>query len=68
MADITVRSLSDETYRALKARAALHQRSIEAEVRTLLDIAVADPERLRLGTLIAAIGQDTGADLDIERA
>lgn len=67
MSAITVRNLSDETHRALKARAVAHQRSTEAEVRAILDAAVASPDRPRLGTLLAAIGRETGADLDITR-
>ena len=67
MSAITVRNLSDETHRALKARAAAHQRSTEAEVRAILDAAVASPDRPLLGTLLAAIGHETGADLDISR-
>ena len=67
MSAITVRNLSDETHRALKARAAAHQRSTEAEVRAILDAAVSSPDRPRLGTLLAAIGRETGADLDISR-
>ncbi len=60
MAAITVRNLSDETHRALKARASSHQRSTEAEVRAILDAAVADPERVRLGSLLAEIGREAG--------
>jgi plasmid stability protein len=67
MSAITVRNLSDETHRALKARAAAHQRSTEAEVRAILDAAVSSPDRPRMGTLLAAIGHETGADLDISR-
>jgi antitoxin FitA len=68
MAAITIRNLSDETHRALKARAQAHERSTEAEVRSILDAAVADPDRPRLGSLLAAIGQEAGAELDITRA
>lgn len=68
MAAITIRNLSDETHRALKARAAAHNRSTEAEVRSILDDAVADPARVRLGSLLAAIGAEAGyPDLDISR-
>lgn len=67
MSAITVRNLSDETHRALKARAAAHRRSTEAEVRAILDAAVSSPDRPRLGTLLATVGQETGADLDISR-
>ena len=37
MAAITIRNLSDETHRALKARAALSGRSTEAEIRLILE-------------------------------
>ncbi|MFT4296912.1 MAG: antitoxin [Micropruina sp.] len=68
MAAITVRGLSDETHRALKARAAAHRRSTEAEVRAILDAAVAPPDRVRLGSLLAGIGREAGGvDLDISR-
>lgn len=42
MAAITIRGLSNDTHRALKARAAAHHRSTEAEVRAILDASVAD--------------------------
>ena len=68
MPAMTIRNLSDETHRALKARAASHNRSTEAEVRAILDAAVAPPERVRLGTLLEQIGADAGGvDLDIDR-
>lgn len=68
MAAITVRSLSDATHRALKARAASHNRSTEAEVRAILDAAVMPQDRVRIGSLLAAIGQDEdGVDLDPHR-
>ena len=38
MATLTVRKLSDEVHRALRARAAMHGRSTEAEVRAILSI------------------------------
>ncbi|WP_206447986.1 FitA-like ribbon-helix-helix domain-containing protein [Agrococcus sp. KRD186] len=40
MATLTIRNLSEQTRRALKARAAEHDRSMEAEVREILDDAV----------------------------
>jgi plasmid stability protein len=68
MPAITIRNISDETHRALKARAASHNRSTEAEVRAILDAAVAPPERVRVGTLLAQIGGDAGGvDLEITR-
>jgi plasmid stability protein len=65
---ITVRNLSEETHRALKARAAAHNRSTEAEVRAILDAAVAPADRLKIGSLLASIGRDAGGvELDIAR-
>ncbi|WP_202033100.1 hypothetical protein [Nocardioides sp. WS12] len=60
--------MSDETYRALKARAAAHGRSVEAEVRQILDAAVAEQTDLGIGgrmvQIAAAVG---GFDLGVER-
>jgi plasmid stability protein len=60
VAAITIRNLSDATHRALKARAAASHRSTEAEVRAILDAAVAPPGRVKVGSLLASIGQETG--------
>ncbi|QIK84705.1 plasmid stability protein [Sanguibacter sp. HDW7] len=68
MAAMTVRGISDETHRALKLRAAAHGRSAEAEVRAILDAAVADEGRVRLGSLLADIGHAAGGvELEIVR-
>ena len=68
MAAITVRNLSDETHRALRARAARHGRSTEAEVRAILDEAVRPAERLKIGSaLVEAFRPFGGVDLEIER-
>lgn len=40
MRSITTRNVPDRTYRALRERAARHGRSMEAEVRAILDAAV----------------------------
>lgn len=60
MAAITIRNLSDATHRALKARAAASHRSTEAEVRAILDAAVSSPGRVKVGSLLASIGQGAG--------
>lgn len=60
MPAITIRNLSEETHRALKARAAEHGRSAEAEVRAILDDAVCPPDKVRLGTLLVDIGRSAG--------
>lgn len=68
MAAITVRNLSEETHRALKARAAAKNRSTEAEVRAILDAAVAPPGRVKIGSLLADIGDGAGGvELSVAR-
>lgn len=67
MAAVTIRNLSDEAHRALKVRAAQHNRSAEAEMRAILEAAVRPEGRLRLGAAIAAISGQIGvtnADID----
>ena len=60
MAAVTIRNLSDEAHRALKARATHHNRSAEAEMRAILEAAVRPEGRLRLGSALSAIGQKYG--------
>ena len=48
MAAIVIRNLSPATHRALRARAAQHGRSTEAEARAILDDAVRPEERVKL--------------------
>lgn len=67
MAALTVRNLSDETHRALKARAAANHRSTEAEVRAILDAAVRPERNEPLGDFLARIGRESGAEIDIQR-
>lgn len=68
MPSITVRNLSEETHRALKARALAAGRSTEAEIRLILDQATRPKQRIRLGSLLSDIGREAGGvDLDIER-
>ena len=68
MAAITIRNLSEETHRALRARARANGRSTEAEVRTILDDAVYPAERIKLGsTLVELFRPLGGVELDIER-
>ncbi len=68
MPAITVRNLSEETKRALKARARANGRSTEAEVRAILSAAVADPAEVGIGSRIARLSAEVGGfNLDIER-
>ena len=57
MVMLTVRNLPDEVHRALRARAALHGHSMEAEVREILALAVSPEGRVKLGSLLADIGR-----------
>lgn len=68
MPAVTIGNLPEATHRALKARAARHGRSTEAEIRDIIEKAVSPPDRIKLGSALAAIGRDFGGvDLDIER-
>lgn len=60
MPAVAIRNLSDEAHRALKVRAAQHGRSTEAEMRDILEAAVRPTHRVKLGTLLAAIGHEAG--------
>ena len=67
MAAVTIRNLSEETHRALKIRAAKHNRSTEAEMRAILEAAVRPEGRLRLGTALSAASREMGlTNADIE--
>ena len=68
MSSITVRNIPEETRRALRVCAAMAGRSTEAEVLAILE-RIARPEgRIKLGSLLAEIGQQAGGfDLEIER-
>ena len=67
MAAVTIRNLSAETHRALKLRAAQHNRSTEAEMRAILEAAVRPEGRLRLGTALSAASREMGlTNADIE--
>jgi plasmid stability protein len=57
MAMMTVRNISDEVHRALRMRAAQHGRSMEAEVREILESAVSPAGRVKLGSLLADMGR-----------
>lgn len=67
MPAVTIRNLPEETHRALKVRAAHHGRSTEAEMREILEAAVRPAGRVKLGTLLAAIGREAGlTDQDVD--
>jgi len=45
MATMTIRNLPDDIHRALRVRAAINERSAEAEVRAILDSVLNPPQR-----------------------
>jgi antitoxin FitA len=68
MATVTVRNLSSETHRALKARAAHHGRSTGAEIRAILEEAVRPREPVKVGSALAEFGRRFGGvDLSVAR-
>ncbi len=68
MPAVTVRNLSIETHRRLKARAAKRGNSTEAEIRLILDEAVRPKKEVGLGTRLHEIGRKYGGwDLEIVR-
>jgi plasmid stability protein len=67
MAAVTIRNLPEEVHRALKVRAARHDRSTEAEMRAILEAAVRPEGRLRLGTALSEASRELGlTNADIE--
>jgi antitoxin FitA len=60
MAAVTIRNLSDEVHRAIKVRAANHNRSAEAEIRDILETVVMPKERVKLGSALWAISREFG--------
>ena len=67
MAAVTIRNLSEEAHRALKVRAARHNRSTEAEMRAILEAAVRPEGRLLLGTALSEASRKLGlTNADIE--
>lgn len=57
MPSVTIRNVPDEVHRAIRVRAAQHGRSIEAEMRDILESAVKPQGRVKLGSMLAEIGR-----------
>ncbi|MFC6674090.1 FitA-like ribbon-helix-helix domain-containing protein [Marinobacterium aestuariivivens] len=64
MAMLTVRNLPDEVHRALRVKAALNGRSMEAEVRAILAGAVQNDSSSSVATEADARGSDNKANKD----
>lgn len=65
MATLTIRQLDECTHTLLRGRAAKHGRSVEAEVRAILDSAVNKPQRNILLAVHELMADDGGVDLDL---
>lgn len=67
MPAVTIRNLSEEAHRALKVRAAQHNRSAEAEMRAILEAAVRPAGRLKIGTTLSEMSRKIGlTNADVE--
>jgi plasmid stability protein len=69
MPSITIRNVPDEVHRAIRVRAAMHGRSAEAEIRSILEQAAKPEGRLKLGALLTSIAREAGGltDAEVER-
>jgi plasmid stability protein len=66
MAQLVVRNLSDDLVKALKRRAAKHNRSAEQEHREILEAALRGPRRRSLASVLASM-PNVGKDEDFVR-
>lgn len=66
MAQLVVRNLSDDLVKALKQRAAKHNRSAEQEHREILEAALRRPRRRSLASVLASM-PNVGRDEDFVR-
>lgn len=60
MGMMTVRNIPEEVHNALKARAKLHNRSTEAEVRAILEEAVLHGSRIQIGNALTGLSKQLG--------
>ena len=68
MPAVTIRKLSLETHRALKARAKGHGRSTEAEIRAILEATVKPAQEPGIGSALKALGRRfRGVELEVAR-
>ncbi len=65
MSTLTIRQLNEHTHARLRGRAAKHGRSVEAEVRAILDATVDFPEENILLALHATFSEVGGVDLEL---
>lgn len=65
MGTLTIRQLDERTHARLRGRAAEHGRSVEAEVRAILDAAVDLPTKNLLLSLHESMAEGGGVDLEL---
>ena len=65
MTTLTIRQLDERTHARLRTKAAQHNRSVEAEVRAILDAEMGRPDTNILVALHDAVRETGGVDLDI---
>jgi plasmid stability protein len=65
MGTLTIRQLDERTHARLRGQAAEHGRSVEAEVRAILDAAVNLPEHNFLMSLRASLAEVGGVELEV---
>jgi plasmid stability protein len=57
---IAIRKIPIETHYALKARAQCNGRSAESEARAILEMVLNPPQRVKIGSALAALGRKYG--------
>ena len=60
MSTMIIKSIPDEVHAVLKARARRHNRSLDAEVRAILEEATRPEARLKMGDALAAMSRRIG--------
>lgn len=64
MPALTIRNIPEDIHRGLKALAASHGQSTEAEVRAILAAAVKPASRLKMGQALWELGREAGLTND----
>ncbi len=63
---ITVRNVPEEVFRAISVRAAIHGRSAEGEIRSVLSQAARPEGHLKPGSLLTSFAREAGGLSDAE--
>lgn len=66
MATLTIRQVDEATHARLRRRAAEHGRSVEAEVRAIIDAAVGRRPDNILSALIDIVHAEPGLEVDLD--